>query len=154
VEKNELSSVFSAKILERARFGKSDVPLFWVEQDSLVSLARSLRTDPEIAIDWLENLSVMQVDEILVVTWFLRSRTGRKRLVLRSTVVPANANEAADLPSLADVWPEASLMEREASEMFGIRFGGREIPRRILPQGFVGFPLRKSYVLEGRSGNA
>jgi NADH:ubiquinone oxidoreductase subunit C len=154
VEKNELSSVFNAKILDRARFGKTDVPLFWVEQGSLKELAASLRADPEISIDWLENLSVMQVDEILVVTWFLRSRKGRKRLVLRSTVVPAHANDAADLPSLADTWPEASLMEREASEMFGIRFGGREIPRRILPAGFSGFPLRKSFSMQRRSGNA
>jgi NADH:ubiquinone oxidoreductase subunit C len=150
-KKNELSSVFDAKILERGRFGKTSTPLFWVEQSSILDLAKALRTDAEISLDWLENFSVMQMDEILVVTWFLRSRKHRSRLVLRSTVVPSGPDAVADFPSTVGIWPEAELMEREASELFGIRFGGREIPRRLLAPDFKGFPLRKSFALPMRT---
>jgi NADH:ubiquinone oxidoreductase subunit C len=45
----------------------------------------------------------------------------------------------------------AKLPELEASDLFGIRFVGNPVPgsssgRFILPRGWVGYPLRKSYV--------
>jgi NADH:ubiquinone oxidoreductase subunit C len=116
-----------------------------VEASSIVDVARLLREDPDLSLDWLENLSVMQVDRILVATWFLRSRKTDSRFVLRSTVVPRSAEEEVDLPSTESVWPEAVVAEQESSELFGIRFGGRPVPRRLLPDGFSGFPLRKAF---------
>ena len=48
--------------------------------------------------------------------------------------------------SLTPVWPGAEFMEREAFEMMGIRFLGHPDLRRILlPDDFVGFPMRRDY---------
>ena len=48
--------------------------------------------------------------------------------------------------SLTAVWPGAEFMEREAFEMLGIRFLGHPDLRRILlPDDFVGFPMRRDY---------
>jgi NADH-quinone oxidoreductase subunit C len=150
VEKNEknppaFERVESSAILERGRFGKTETPLLWIEASALTDIARMLREDPELSLDWLENLTVMQVDRILVASWFLRSRKTKARVVLRSTVVPGARDDEAELPSTTSVWPEARQLERESSELFGIRFGGEPIPRRILAGGLDGFPLRKTF---------
>jgi NADH:ubiquinone oxidoreductase subunit C len=48
--------------------------------------------------------------------------------------------------SVTSVWPGAEFMEREAFEMMGIRFLGHPDLRRILlPDDFVGFPMRRDY---------
>ena len=51
-----------------------------------------------------------------------------------------------EVASLTPVWPGAEFMEREAFEMMGIRFLGHPDLRRILlPDDFVGFPMRRDY---------
>jgi NADH-quinone oxidoreductase subunit C len=55
------------------------------------------------------------------------------------------------LPSAFGLWKGADWMEREVYDMYGIIFEGHPDPRRILmPEEFVGFPLRKDYPLRGR----
>jgi NADH-quinone oxidoreductase subunit C len=50
--------------------------------------------------------------------------------------------------SLVDVYAGANWHEREAAEMFGIDFQGHPHLRKLyLPEGFVGYPLRKSFPL-------
>ena len=54
------------------------------------------------------------------------------------------------LPSLIDVYPTADWHEREAFDFFGIEFTGREGLRRlIMPEDWVGHPLRKDYPIGG-----
>jgi NADH:ubiquinone oxidoreductase subunit C len=48
--------------------------------------------------------------------------------------------------SVTSVWPGAEFLEREAFEMMGISFLGHPDLRRILlPDDFVGFPMRRDY---------
>jgi NADH-quinone oxidoreductase subunit C len=54
------------------------------------------------------------------------------------------------VPSATGLWPGADWHEREAFDMFGIRFTGHPDLRRILMwDGYPHFPLRKDFPLSG-----
>jgi NADH-quinone oxidoreductase subunit C len=64
------------------------------------------------------------------------------------------------LPSLTALWPGVAWHERETFEMFGLDFSdfddgsGQPIRPLLLPDGFEGTPLRKSFVLAARAAKA
>jgi NADH-quinone oxidoreductase subunit C len=75
------------------------------------------------------------------VVWILYSFPRNERVRVK-TLVP----DGETVPSAVAVWPTANWLEREAYDMFGIRFDGHPDLRRILlPEGWTGHPLRKEY---------
>jgi NADH-quinone oxidoreductase subunit C len=68
--------------------------------------------------------------------------------VIRLTVLVDEADPTVD--SITPVWPGANYYEREVFDLFGIRFDGHPNLRRIMmPDEWVGHPLRKDYPVEG-----
>ena len=76
-----------------------------------------------------------------------------RRLLLRTFVPDADPR----LPSLTGIWPGVAWHERETFEMFGVSFDGFDdgtphgLRPLLLPEGFEGTPLRKSFVLAARA---
>jgi NADH-quinone oxidoreductase subunit C len=101
--------------------------------------------------DWLAGVDEGELEEVgaayRVVThlWCLSERSG----VLLRTLIPA---ENAEVESLVEVFPGAGWHEREAYEMFGVRFAGHpDLKKLLLADEFEGHPLRKSFVLASRA---
>jgi NADH-quinone oxidoreductase subunit C len=67
----------------------------------------------------------------------------------RNVRLRLKASVPADRPvveTLVGLWKNAEWLEREAFDMFGVRFEGHPYLRRLLTyEGFEGHPLRKSY---------
>jgi NADH-quinone oxidoreductase subunit C len=82
--------------------------------------------------------------------------TGALRRVLLRTRVP----DGQAVASLTGLWRGAAWHERETHEMFGIAFDGFDdgtgqgLRPLLLPDGFEGTPLRKSFVLASRVSKA
>ena len=58
--------------------------------------------------------------------------------------------DEAEVPTITDLFPGAMFDEREAYDMFGIVFTGNPDLRRILlPEDYVGYPLRRDFPMGG-----
>ena len=72
----------------------------------------------------------------------LLSLSQRRRVRLR-VQVPASDPSVS---SVFELWPGAEAMEREAYDMYGIRFDGHpDLTRILMPEDWEGHPLRKDY---------
>ena len=91
-------------------------------------------------VDWYPNQPRFQV------TYHLLSMAHKQRI--RLCVLVGEGDPSVD--SITSVWPAANFYEREVFDLFGVRFGGHPNLRRILlPEEFVGNPLRKDFPVEG-----
>jgi NADH-quinone oxidoreductase subunit C len=84
----------------------------------------------------------------------------RVRGALRSVLLRTRAPYGLPVPSLTGISRGAAWHERETHEMFGIEFDGFDdgsglgLRPLLLPEGFEGTPLRKSFVLAARASKA
>ena len=106
-------------------------------------------------LDWLSAVDQPDGDPagLDVVLHLADSGEISRRLLLRTRVSEADLT----LPSLTALWPGVAWHERETAEMFGVDFTGFDdgsglgLRPLLLPDGFEGTPLRKSFVLAARA---
>ena len=115
-----------------------------------VEVATFLRQDAQCAMNHFVDLTAVDYPERepelprFDVVLHVRSLERCHRVRLKTRV---GAGEA--LPTLTSVWAGADWAEREAFDMFGIRFEGHPDLRRILMyEEFEGHPLCKDYPIE------
>jgi len=116
---------------------------FFVEKDKLVEVATVIRD--EFGFDLLTAVTAVDylAEEKMEVVYHAYKTTGGPGLVYRVQVPRVDPIE---VPSLIDVYPGADLQEREAWDLFGIKFTGHPDLRRILMwEGYEGHPLRKDW---------
>ncbi len=122
-----------------------------VRAEDLIEVCRFLRDDPALRYDLLIHVtgvdySAMGWQPRFQAVYNLFSLSHRRRLRLK---VPLAGNRPT-VPSVTSVWPGANWHERETYDLMGIVFEGHPDLRRILmPDDWIGHPLRKDYPLGG-----
>ena len=75
----------------------------------------------------------------------LLSVTKNRRIRVKTAI-----KEGQAIDSVSDLWRSANWSEREMYDMFGIIASGHpHLSRILMPNDWVGFPLRKTYPLQG-----
>jgi NADH-quinone oxidoreductase subunit C len=127
-----------------------------VRKDALVEIATYLRDDPELeyryfseclGVDYSTWPHERDLTERFEVVYNLMSLKYSSRLFLK-----VGANDGETVPTLQHVWAGAEYPEREVQDLFGIVFQGNEPTpgmRFLLPDDWIGYPLRKEYPLGG-----
>jgi NADH-quinone oxidoreductase subunit C len=137
-----------------ARFGDAIIaletehagdPAIRVHPASIVEIGAFLRTDPAFAFDCLTNQSGVDYPERgeIEIVYHLYSYSLRHTCVLKVGV----SRDNPALPTIDPVWKTANWQEREIFDLLGVVFDGHPDLRRILlPEDWVGHPLRKDFV--------
>ena len=120
-----------------------------VRGDDLSDVVRQLRTHPELRFDWFVDLCGVDYvprEPRFETVIHLHSMERGHRIRIRCLV----PDDSLTVSSLTPFWPAADWYEREAYDMYGIRFRGHPNLERILnPPGTTAFPQRKDYPLKG-----
>jgi NADH-quinone oxidoreductase subunit C len=157
----------AARITVRRNPGPAAQHSLLVDCADLVDVCRMLRDTPDLAFDYLSNvtgvdwLDSSMADAVaapaegeaaapatgfLEVIYHLYSTTRRVGpLVLRARTIDRGAN--VQIPSVVAVFRSAEFQEREIFDLYGVEFTGHPDLRRILMwDGFEDHPMRKDYV--------
>ena len=111
-----------------------------VKASSILEVGRELRKHYPYLMD-VCGVDYPERDKRFDVVYHFANPDEKRRLRLKAAV-----SEGGSLPSLTSEYKAANWFEREAFDMFGVRFDGHPNLRRILcHEDFVGHPLRKDY---------
>jgi NADH-quinone oxidoreductase subunit C len=145
--RSQIQKKFPDAILETSTC--QEMPTLRVRAEDILSLCRFLRDTPALAFNYLVDLCGVDhypQEPRFEVVVHLRSMKSKAMLRLKVSL-PGDDPHVA---SVTAVWKGADWLEREAFDMFGIRFDGHPDLRRILlTPDWQGHPLRKDYPLRG-----
>jgi NADH-quinone oxidoreductase subunit C len=128
-----------------------------VPREEWLSAATAARDEGFAFFDWLSAVDAMDAPERpgfdVVCHLYDIAAAGALRGLLLTTRVA----DGEPLDSLTGLFAGAAWYERETFEMFGVEFAGFTDPSSsglrplLLPDGFAGTPLRKSFQLAARA---
>jgi len=136
-----INSVFNVKIGSY----KDNV---WVEieKDNLINLLRFLKEDPDFSFKMFIDFTVVDYpyhNPRFQAVYILYSPEYNERIIVKTWTDDT-------LPSLINLWKGAKWAEREAYDMFGIKFDGHDnLVRMFLWETYPYYPLRKDFPKEG-----
>ena len=128
-----------------AKFDRAELTIT-IAAENIVAAAQALKQagynffEDVTAVDWYPSEPRFQI------SYSILSHNLKERLRLTVRL----DSEAAKLDSIVDVWPAANFYEREIFDLFGVEFNGHpNLTRIMMPEDWVGHPLRKDYPVEG-----
>lgn len=135
-----------AKLFPDATFATdgTGIPQIIVADRQWHDLAKFLRDDSDVSMDYLVTIAGMDWVESLGCIYYLMSTRHNSMCSVR--VVAGPDRNHSYIHSVADIWRIAEIYEREVYDFFGIIFINNPDMRRLfLNIDWVGYPLRKDY---------
>lgn len=113
-----------------------------VEPNDWKPFAEKLKATDALYFDYLFCLTCVDWKTHLTMVYHLSSTKHRHTIVVKSKL----DRTTPVIETVCDIWRTAEFHEREVSEMFGVDFKNHpDLRKLILPDDWVGFPLRKDY---------
>lgn len=134
----------SAEAIEEAFINEIDGhrPYLIIRQEFWLETAKLLKEHPEFRLTYLRNLSGVDQETHLEVVYHLISMESKQNYCIK---VKTDRDQPS-IPSVTAIWETANWNEREVYDLLGIDFPGHPDMRRIMmPDDWVGHPLRKDY---------
>ena len=117
-------------------------PNLFVEAADWPKLAQVLRFKDDLFFDYLFCLTCVDWKTHLSMVYHLSSTLHRHNIVIKSKL----NREKPEIQTVCDIWRTAEFHEREVYELFGVNFLQHpDLRKLILPDDWVGYPLRKDY---------
>ncbi|WP_082034091.1 NADH-quinone oxidoreductase subunit C [Cohnella kolymensis] len=119
------------------------LPTLVVKNDRWLQAAGLFRNHAELGCNYLRNVSGVDYETHMEVVYYPLSLESRHVYCVKVKADRENASVASVTP----IWETANWNEREIYDLLGIDFPGHPDLRRIMmPDDWVGHPLRKDYV--------
>jgi NADH-quinone oxidoreductase subunit C len=143
---NNLKTKFGGAIQEAMEVNGQQV--LRVDKARAHEILLYLRDEAAPQFDMLSDLTATHTpdnkERPFDIIYQIYSISATRRLRVKTGLADGEAIESA-----CDIWSTGNWMEREVFDLFGVRFTNHPDLRRILlPNGWVGHPLRKEYPLE------
>jgi NADH-quinone oxidoreductase subunit C len=143
MQAEELTNLMTSLVPDQKPGISKQYPEFIISADKIHEVAKSLKENPQVKMDYLFCLTAADRKDGFHVVYHLTSSVYHHAIVLR-VVLPEKNNPIVS--SVSDVWRAAEYYEREVFDLFGIRFENHPDLRRLfLEEDWVGYPLRKDY---------
>jgi NADH-quinone oxidoreductase subunit C len=127
-------------------------PSLLVDREHMFAVAKFFREDPRFEMDFcscvtgVDYLPKTDKPGYIEVVYHLYSVAQKHGPVVLKVRAPREL-EKCSVPSLTPVWRGCEFQEREAYDLYGVRFDGHPDLRRILMwDEFTEHPMRKDYV--------
>lgn len=146
-----LKTSFGEAILA-VQLTKDNIPTVWATRDRVRDVLRHLKAVVERPYRMLYDLTIIdertranrrdQPASGFTVVYHLLSFDRNEDIRVK---VPLNSADLS-LPSITSIWPAANWYEREAWDLFGVKFDGHpHLTRILMPPTWNGHPLRKDH---------
>ncbi|RJE85593.1 NADH-quinone oxidoreductase subunit C [Paenibacillus sp. 1011MAR3C5] len=120
----------------------ADMPMLVIAAERWPEVSLLLRDHGELRFNYLRNVSGIDYETHLEVVYYLLSLDSKQDVAIKLRT----DREAPSVPSATPTWSTANWNEREIYDLLGIAFTGHPDLRRIMmPDDWVGHPLRKDY---------
>ncbi|MBI5281312.1 MAG: NADH-quinone oxidoreductase subunit C [Candidatus Solibacter usitatus] len=121
--------------------------LLWVRRDRIADVCRHLKEKFQfVRLSGLTCIDRHPAEPRFEVLYLLHSIERNERLKLKVALTGAQP----EVDSVTPVWAGANWYEREAFDLFGVRFLGHpDLKRIMMPADWEGHPLRKDFPIHG-----
>lgn len=114
-----------------------------ISPDKLLELMQLLKTN--YGFNYLANLTSVDYGDDFEIIYHLHAIPDNHKVGVKTRV----SRTQAQLDSVMSIWPTADWQEREVYDLMGISFKNHpNLVRVLLPDDFVGHPLRKDFKRE------
>jgi NADH-quinone oxidoreductase subunit C len=114
-----------------------------IDSSKWLPLAKLLKADADLSFDYMFCLTGVDWKTYLSVVYHFESKIHKHILVVKAKIEDRN-NPLIE--SVDSIWRTAEFHEREAYDLFGIKFLNHPDLRRLfLTDDWAGWPLRKDY---------